>query len=155
MQCKKKKFLVLFVDAVNEYNSASVSGPRPVNFLQKLDGIIWSLAQHYPGIKVVVTCRPETWKGGTALAKTDFIIHASAYFSGPNELAHSINRFTEEESRQAYENYRREQGISTEYNSLSALAQYHFRDPLLLSLAAKGLRRAPDSAKLGNWQELI
>ncbi len=136
----RSKCLIVFVDAVNEYNQRNAGGARPVDFIEKLDSIIWKAFRTYPRIKFVVTCRPETWRKARETAHSRFAESQDAYYQSDKDLAHDLPRFTEAELEAAYEKYRKAGNIETEFAELSSLTRYHLRDPLLLSLATEVYR---------------
>ena len=137
---QRSKRLVVFVDAVNEYNQGLFGGFVPADFIEKLDNLIWSAFKEYPGIKFVITCRPETWRKVIDSARSRFADSRSAYYESNKGLAHELPRFSEEEIKAAYGKYRAASNIQTEFAELSALTRYHLRDPLLLSLATEVYR---------------
>lgn len=158
---RRKKYLIIFVDAVNEYNSRLNKGKNeydsndpkddPTNLLNKLDGLISGAYEEYPNIKFVITCRPETWRRALENARSMFEENKQAYYVGPGGIAHELPPFSEEEMELAYEEYRKGRNISTAFTKLTPLAKYQLRDPLLLSLASEvySNREIPDDLDTG------
>ena len=134
---KRKKCLIVFVDAVNEYNSGRASGARPTDLLEKLDGMITSTFTDHRNIKFVITCRPETWRRARDSARSMFAENKGAYYVSQKGIAHVLPPFSETEMKAAYENYRNVRNIATPFQELSFLAKHQLRDPLLLSLASE------------------
>jgi hypothetical protein len=134
-----KGLAILCIDAVNEYNQGGLD-PRPVQLLDKLDKLIAKFHSLYPKIKVVVTCRPETWRRALDTSTTRFRTSPEAYFRPGIEIAWTLPRFSEEEFQGAYNRYRITGKFRTPFEGLSELAKYHLRDPFLLTLAESVFR---------------
>lgn len=136
LECvERRKDLLVFVDAVNEYNPGRAN-TDPIQLLEKLDGMITNAFRDYPNIKFVITCRPETWTRAQNKAATLFAKNRKEYYLGSGGIAHKLPRFSEGEMEEAYENYRKARNVVTLFSQLSPVAKYQLRDPLLLSLAS-------------------
>ncbi len=137
---RRSRCLILFVDAVNEYQERE-GGARPIDIVEKLDGMIWEAFNDFHGIKFVITCRPETWRRVRESSRGRFADTADAYFPATGgqfaPLAHELPRFTDEEVADAYAKYRAARHIRTDFAALSELTRYSLRDPLLLSLTTR------------------
>jgi hypothetical protein len=137
---RRSKCLILFIDAVNEYQERE-GGARPVDIVEKLDGMIWEAFKDFPGLKFVITCRPETWRRVRENSQGRFADTAAAYFPAKGgqfaPLAHELPRFTDDEVADAYGKYQTERNIRTGFAELSELTRYSLRDPLLLSLTTE------------------
>lgn len=133
---KRGKSLLIFVDAVNEYNSGRGGVAKPTDLLEKLDGMITSVFTDYPNIKFVITCRPETWRRAVDSARSRFAENKGAYYLSVRGIAHELPRFTEPELTHAYKEYQQTRDLKTLDNDLTPLVRYQLRDPLLLSLAS-------------------
>jgi Trypsin-like peptidase domain/NACHT domain len=141
VECKRRsKRLILFIDAVNEYQKRA-GGARPIDLVEKLDKLIWDAANDYPGLKFVITCRPETWRmierdesAVSRFAETEMAYYREGVKGG---LAHELPRFSEDELRDAYGKYKGKREIQTSFATLSELARYDLRDPFLLELTTQ------------------
>lgn len=131
--------VILCIDAVNEYNQGGYD-PRPVQLLDKLDRLIDKIHSQYPKIKVVVTCRPETWRKAIESSPTRFRTSPETYFRPAGEIAWTLLRFSDEEFKGAYSRYGATGNFHTRFEDLSELAKYHLRDPFLLTLAESAFR---------------
>lgn len=131
--------VILCIDAVNEYNQGGYD-PRPVQLLDKLDKLISRFQSPYPRIKVVITCRPETWRMAIGESKDRFRTNPDAYFRPGDEIAWMLPRFSEEEFKGAYGRYSAAGRFRTSFEDLSELAKYILRDPFLLTLAELAYR---------------
>jgi hypothetical protein len=131
------KYLILLVDAVNEYNESSQAGDRPAHLMSRINRFVRRAYEQYPGIKVVITCRPETWNKGLEKFRDEFDSTSigDAYFCGVRGV--NLSRFHDDEFRGAYEKYRLARRIQSGYDDLSELARYHLRDPFLLDIASE------------------
>jgi hypothetical protein len=131
--------VILCIDAVNEYNQGGYD-PRPVQLLDKLDRLIGKFQSSYSCIKMVITCRPETWRKAIETSPTRFRTNPDAYFRPGAEIAWMLPRFSEEEFKGAYEKYSTAGGFRSPFEKLSEVAKYHLRDPFLLTLAESAYR---------------
>jgi hypothetical protein len=138
MRHAKPKRLILFIDAVNNYGNAG-RGSRPSDLLSELNAFVLRAYRAYPGIKVVITSRPETWRKGLAKRRRQFAASTDPYYGGIAGMR--LMRFTADEFRSVYEKYRLARGVTTRYGELSELARYILREPFFLNLATKVYRR--------------
>jgi hypothetical protein len=133
---RRSKYVILFVDAVNEFNDAG-GEYRPAHLMHKLNRLVLRAFKQYPRIKIVITCRPETWNRGLERFREEFDdeVSAEAYYGGVAGVTLSL--FGEDEFQRAYDRYRIARSIRTPYEGLSELARYHLRDPFLLRIATE------------------
>jgi hypothetical protein len=129
------KQVLVFIDAINEYNPRP-RDRRPVDLMKELDKTISDLSTRFGQVKFVVTCRADTWARAIAIAPTCFRGKGATYFTpSKEEVAWTLSKFSPEEFQGAYENYRKEGRIETEFEQLSPLAKHHLRDPFILRIA--------------------
>jgi hypothetical protein len=131
--------VILCIDAVNEYNQGGLD-PRPIQLLDELDKLIGKFHSLYPRFKVVVTCRPETWRRAIETSPTRFRTRLETYFRPGPEIAWMLPRFSEKEFQGAYDRYSFTGKFRTPFDDLSPVAKYHLRDPFLLTLAESAYR---------------
>jgi Trypsin-like peptidase domain/NACHT domain len=128
----------LCIDAVNEYNQGKES-PRPVMLLDCLDKLAIKLSESTHHIKIMVTCRPETWRQAlNTLSRR--LGNSNIYYQPTPEIAWTLPMFTQDEFPGAYAKYSHAGSLKTSYEDLSGLAKYHLRDPFLLKLAESAFR---------------
>lgn len=146
----RSRYLIIFIDAVNEYNRAS--GPLPptaVDFLGKIDSLASKARAKFPNIRYVITSRPETWRKGVENDRVRVRGSDGAYYlSDRGEVPHILSTYSEEEADQAYEKYCKAFDISTAIQSLSGLTRHLLRDPLLLMLTCEVYERGQIPADL-------
>lgn len=131
---QKNNKVLLFIDAVNEYNRPAAS-PGPNDFLGVIDELTRkTFEKKRHRIKFFVTSRPETWRQGVNALRIQLSDRLGFYVS-KSGLAFQLPRFTATEAEKAYRKYRTAHAIKTDYQGLTELARYYLRDPLLLSLA--------------------
>jgi hypothetical protein len=125
--------VLLCVDAINE-------NPQATRLLEQLDELV---QRPWPWLKVVFSCRPETWrsiKRGVKLAE-------ALYYRGqdagsmevelePFSYSEQMEDFTRQELAQAYDKYQRGFHLQTTYESLSPAVRETLREPLNLWLMA-------------------
>jgi hypothetical protein len=66
------KHLLIFIDAINEYNPEGSMEAGPVGLMRELDQMISRLNAKFSRVKFVVTTRPETWRATLRFAPTCF-----------------------------------------------------------------------------------
>jgi hypothetical protein len=143
----RSRCLIIFIDAVNEYNRGSET-TTPADFLLAIDWLASRARANFPNIRYVITSRPETWNKG--VRKKRVAVHDSdgAYFLGEDGVAHILSAYSEEEAGKAYENYCKASAISTRTGSLTGLTRHLLRDPLLLMLTCEVYREGQIPAEL-------
>jgi hypothetical protein len=130
----QRKHVLVFIDAINEYNPGH-NDRRPIDLMEELDQMITELDTKFNRVKFLITCRADTWAGAIAHAKGCFG-RKEIYFTPSTEnIAWVLSKFSPEEFKGAYENYRKVGRIKTEFEQLSPLAKHQLRDPFLLRLA--------------------
>lgn len=119
---------------LDELNAFKDLGAGPADLLRRLDALVASLHQQ-PGVravKFVLACREHPWKlltlGGAAN------LNWQCYF-GREPLA--LAQYTPEETRQAFEAYRKFYKIKNSFDDLSDEMRERCRTPFLLRLAAE------------------
>jgi hypothetical protein len=134
------KHLLIFIDAINEYNPEGSLEAGPVGLMRELDQIISRLNTKFSRVKFVVTTRPETWRAALRFAPTCFQ-DEKAYFTPQSvdpqvrDCMWTLSKFSPGEFAGAYENYRAANKIKTGAKQLSPLAEFYLHDPFLLQLA--------------------
>jgi hypothetical protein len=130
------KHLLVFIDAINEYNQQGYD-PRPVHLLDEANRIIVNMRTKFNRVKFVITCRPETWRRAMDSAPTRFSRSGGDYYFSPQgAIAWILTGFSTAELEGAYDKYRTVAGITTSFGDLSDQAKLHLRDPFLLRLAS-------------------
>lgn len=125
-----KKF-VLFVDAINE-------NPQASELLRQLD----SLAQSsWSWIRIVLTCRPETWqviRRGVKLAEGLYYQELEGDVIGvelqPFSYSEKLEEFSHQELNNVYEKYKAKYLLKSQFKELSSDIKKILCDPLNLWL---------------------
>ena len=134
------KHLLVFIDAINEYNPEGSIEAGPVGLMRELDQIISRLNSKFSQVKFVVTTRPETWRAALRFAPTCFQ-DEKVYFTPQSvdpqvrDRMWTLSKFSPGEFEGAYEKYRAANKIKTAVKQLSPLAAFYLHDPFLLQLA--------------------
>jgi energy-coupling factor transporter ATP-binding protein EcfA2 len=134
------KYLLVFIDAINEYNPEGSIEDGPVGLMRELDQIISRLKANFGRVKFVVTTRPEVWRAALRFAPTCFQ-DEKVYFTPQSvdpqvrDSMWTLSKFSPGEFEGAYEKYRAANRIKTEVKQLSPLAAFYLHDPFLLQLA--------------------
>jgi hypothetical protein len=127
------RIVLLCVDAINE-------NPQPTKLLEQVDELVQGA---WPWLKVVFSCRPETWrsiKRGVKLAEafyyreqgSDSVEVALESFN----YSEQMESFTRQELPQAYARYQQVFKLQTAYKDLSHDMRETLREPLNLWLVA-------------------
>jgi len=135
----QKRIVLLCVDAINE-------NPQATKLLEQLDDLVQKRA--WPWLKVVFSCRPETWrsiKRGVKLAE-DFYYQEQGTESREVELeafsySERMEDFTRQELAQAYVKYQQVFNLQTPYEGLAHDVRETLREPLNLWLVASTYRK--------------
>jgi hypothetical protein len=137
------KRLILFIDTINE-------NPQAKELLRRIDALVEG--NTYPWLKVVISCRPETWhriKRGVRLAEHKYYrwgvreelgveLEPFSYAGDrPAEYEVRVEPFTRAELPQAYERYRSAYQLATSYEEVPPQIRQLLRDPLVLWLVAE------------------
>jgi hypothetical protein len=147
-----RKHLLVFIDAINEYNP-EYKDRRPIDLMEELDQMIAGLNIKFNRVKFVITCRADTWARAIVHAKASFGRKGIYFTPSTESIAWVLSKFSPEEFKGAYENYRKVGHIKTEFEQLSPLAKHQLRDPFLLRLAHEAYQdseipRELDASKL-------
>ena len=133
----KGKQVILFVDAINE-------NPQAKELLRQLDGLVQS---HWTWLKVVFTCRPETWqviRRGVRLADALYYQEQDGEVIGvelePFAYSEKLETFELQELEDVYKKYKDEYQLLTEFRELDVRIREVLRDPLNLWLVASSYR---------------
>ena len=130
----QERTVFLIVDAINE-------NPGATKLLEQLNELTQSA---WPWLKIVFTCRPETWrtiKRGVKLAEAFF--YRGSNSAGvevelePFSYSDRMEDFTRQELPLAYAKYQREYNLQSPYESLSPDVRDTLREPLNLWMVAK------------------
>lgn len=126
------RLVLLCVDAINE-------NPNPKGLLEELDGLVQG---PWPWLKVVLSCRPETWRSikrpPVKLAKP-FYYQEQGSDAAEVELepySALLEPFSRQELPQAYARYQQVYKLQTDYENLSQDVCRTLRDPFNLWLVA-------------------
>ena len=134
----REQQIIICIDAVNEYSPGNVS-PRPVMLMDCLDQFAEKLHRLTKHVKLMITCRPETWLQALEKSQGRYEKRHDVYYRPDaqriSDIAWTLQRFSEEEFSGAYAKYSHAGSLKTPYDELSGLARYHLRDPFLLKLA--------------------
>ena len=128
-----ERSVILCVDAINE-------NPRAKDLLGQLDELVQG---PWPWLKVVFSCRPETWqtiKRGVRLADALYYREEGSEGLGvelePFSYSERMEPFTRQELPEAYEKHQRVYGLQTLYKGLRGEVREILREPLNLWLVA-------------------
>jgi hypothetical protein len=119
--------VVLFFDAINE-------SPNAKRLLRQIDKLVQELGiLEWP--KVVVTCRPETWraiKRGLNLAT-----HSYYRLEGQEGIPIELKRFSREETAGAYRKYKRIYDLKTDWEDIPMEMRETLQHPLYMWLISE------------------
>lgn len=118
--------VIVFIDALNE-------NPHAKELLRQINRFVETVP--YSWLKVVVSCRPETWRmirQGIPLAE-----HKFYKTPGAEDFGLELLSFSREEIPFVYEQYRQQHEIQTEYSTLPIDIREFLRDPLSMKLVAE------------------
>ncbi len=133
---------VIYLDAINEYtavpNGAQELLGQLVRFVE--NGGEQLFGQRLPNIRIVASCRTETWLTYRATAGAG--LNGSAFHCEADGEPIAVSGFEDNETRKAlYERYREHYAFSaTPYHALSTELSELFRSPLMLALVAETYR---------------
>ena len=123
----------LVIDGLNEAVDA-------LQLLREVDGLVSRAATAYPGLKIIFSCRPESWE---ALYRQVKLTRHHYYRSADNEngpgatgIGFELDSFTGEELPQAYARYQAAYQLETSYSQLSSQLRRMVASPLALRLVA-------------------
>lgn len=133
-----KMQVVLFVDAINE-------NPKPKELLKQLD----SLAQSpWAWLKIVFTCRPETWqviRRGVKLAESLYYQEQSGDVIGaelqPFSFSEKLEMFSRQELEDVFEKYKAKYELKSDFRRMLSNIKEILRDPLNLWLISNIYQR--------------
>ena len=138
------KHLLIFIDAINEYNPEGSIEAGPVGLMRELDQMISRLNAKFSRVKFVVTTGGDlAW--AVRFAPTCFQ-EEKVYFTPQSVDPQARGRmwtlfkFSPGEFEGAYEKYRAANKIKTAVKRLSPLAAFYLRDPFLLQLAGSAYK---------------
>lgn len=125
--------VIICIDAINENQDAK-------QLLRNIDYMVESSL--YPWLKVVITARTEAWRiihRGVQLAESFYYREKDEDRIGVEMQSFSVelSPFTHEELEDAFEKYKHEYRIKSEYKQLPFLVRSAIRDPLVLRLVAE------------------
>ena len=120
------KKIILVIDAINENSN-------PKTLFQDIKSLVESEA-YLSCLKVVVTCRPESWDSirGEASLGTNYYKRADKSFS------FELEKFKKSELEEVYRKYKEAYNLKSHYSALSLNTD--IRDPLLLRLVSEAYR---------------
>ncbi len=126
---------VLIMDAINEH-------PNPANLMEQLSRM-WELARQYSWFKLVLSSRSMDWDRLRGQSIIDRLDDSDAY------KAFRLTDFSVLELSEAYEKYRRQYGLQTPLEQLSAEMQHLIQNPLALNTLASLYRGRPIPTEVG------
>jgi hypothetical protein len=144
--------VLLCVDAINE-------NPQATRLLEQLDELV---QDPWPWLKVVFSCRPETWRSIKRGVKLAEALYYRGQDAGGMEVeleafgySEQMEDFTRQELAQAYVKYQRGFHLQTAYESLSPAVRETLREPLNLWLVASTYsnRTIPPTLKVAELVE--
>jgi GTPase SAR1 family protein len=131
------RLVLLCVDAINE-------NPNPIGLLEELDGLVKG---RWPWLKVVFSCRPETWR---LIKRPPVKLHKAFYYREQGSDAAEVELepysgrlepFSRQKLPQAYARYQQWFELQTVYGNLSHDVCRTLRDPFNLWLVASTASR--------------
>ena len=119
--------VVLFIDGINENTDAKV-------LLGKIDELVRQAGDILTWLKVVITCRPETWR--TIQSKLKLASHVYYRLKGQEEIGIELDRFNLQEARVAYDLHKTEFNLRTQWDAISPDMRQILQHPLYMWLVA-------------------
>lgn len=117
---KENRNFIVFIDAINEVDDSK-------QLLKNINEMIAHVS--CPHVKIVISCRTIIWN--TLLLLRDFLYRTKFYtFRGKEEVR--LAEFNDEELEKAYELYRKQYKLESEFQHLSQKAKDVCRVPLML-----------------------
>lgn len=120
-----EKNLVLLFDSINE-NSA------PKSILLKLSKLINSMDD--PRVKIVFSCRIPIWHSIKSNLRVPY--ERVYHVAGPDSFV-SLDKFSIDEIKTVYENYKNVFSLQSEYHELSEQVRFFLANPLFMRLSAE------------------
>lgn len=152
---KENAYLLVFVDAINEFRHSTAG---PLELLKHINHLVADVDS--PRIKFVFTCRTSVWE--QLLTTGSLPISWTKYFTEPERPERRLCEFTEEELSNAYLTYQSEYELETDFQSLSRELRERCRSPLFLNFLCKVYRgrTVPGAAPLlgvfeGYYQQFV
>lgn len=131
---QNNEYVYFFFDAINEclhYCGDNGQEEGPLHLYTAIRNLL--VSDKYPRFKTLFTCRFYTWKNlimGHTVADTPYI------FQDGDEDELSIRSFTDSETREAYNTYRRLYQMSTPYDKIEKSVLIRLKDPLMMKFVS-------------------
>lgn len=143
------KYLIVAIDAVNEFGSDQGKHEALRDYLHALDGLVNYVAeQRLSATKLIITSRPETWLLGDFHERIRAQDTENRYYGKEGHVGNRLGLFSVKEALRAYHRFmarrrrravqaRQPAPIFVRFGSLSKLTQFQLRDPFMLTLVCE------------------